>query len=33
MFSSLRLGRVFGVDLYIHGTFWLLPALIIFSGF
>jgi Zn-dependent protease len=33
MFSSLRLGSVFGVDLYIHGTFWLLPAMIIFSGF
>ncbi|MCZ2344323.1 MAG: site-2 protease family protein [Bacteroidales bacterium] len=32
MFSSLRLGRVFGIDLFIHGTFWLLPAFIFFSG-
>lgn len=32
MFSSLRLGRVFGIDLFVHGTFWLLPAFIFFSG-
>ncbi|MDY3557703.1 M50 family metallopeptidase [Gemmata sp. JC673] len=32
MFSSLKLGKVFGIDLYVHGTFWLLPLLVLFSG-
>ncbi len=32
MFRSLKLGKVFGIDLYIHGTFWLLPLIILFSG-
>lgn len=26
MFSTLRLGRAFGIDLYLHWSFWLLPA-------
>lgn len=32
MFSSLKLGKVFGIDLYVHGTFWLLPLFVLFSG-
>jgi Zn-dependent protease len=32
MFGSLKLGRFFGVDLFIHGTFWLLPAFVLLSG-
>jgi Zn-dependent protease len=32
MFSSLKLGKIFGIDLYVHGTFWLLPLFILFSG-
>jgi Zn-dependent protease len=32
MFQSLKLGKFFGIDLYIHGTFWLLPLLILVSG-
>lgn len=32
MFGSLKLGRVLGIDVYVHGTFWLLPALILFGG-
>lgn len=32
MFQSLRLGKVFGIDLFVHGTFWLLPLLVMFSG-
>jgi Zn-dependent protease len=32
MFQSLRLGKFFGIDLYVHGTFWLLPLFILFSG-
>jgi Zn-dependent protease len=32
MFSSLRLGKIFGIDLFVHGTFWLLPLFILFSG-
>jgi len=32
MFGSFKLGRFFGVDLFIHGTFWLLPAFVLFSG-
>lgn len=29
---NLYLGRLFGIDVKIHWTFWLLPLLIIFSG-
>lgn len=32
MFSSLKLGKFFGIDLYVHGTFWLLPLIVLFSG-
>src|SRR5262245_59863522 len=32
VFQSLRLGKFFGIDLYVHGTFWLLPLLVLFSG-
>ena len=32
MFASLRLGRVLGSDIFVHGTFWLLPAFIILSS-
>ena len=32
MFSSTRIGRFFGIDFYIHSTFWLLPLLVLFTG-
>src|SRR3954453_13010971 len=32
MFQSLKLGKFFGIDLYVHGTFWLLPFLVLFGG-
>src|SRR5262249_26452067 len=32
MFSSLKLGKFFGIDLYVHATFWLLPLFVFFSG-
>jgi Zn-dependent protease len=32
MFGSTKLGRFFGIDLYVHGTFWLLPLFILMSG-
>lgn len=32
MFESMHLGRPLGINLYVHGTFWLLPAFILFSG-
>jgi Zn-dependent protease len=32
MFSSLKLGKLFGIDLYVHGTFWLLPLFVLFGG-
>ena len=31
MFGSLKLGKFFGIDLYIHSTFWLLPLYVLFS--
>jgi len=33
MLSSSKIGRFFGIDFYVHGTFWILPLLIVFSGF
>jgi Zn-dependent protease len=33
MFGSLKLGKLFGIDTYIHGTFWLLPLFVLFSSF
>jgi Zn-dependent protease len=32
MFQSLRLGKFFGIDLYVHGTFWLLPLFVLLTG-
>lgn len=32
MFGSTYLGRALGVNLYVHGTFWLLPLFALFSG-
>jgi Zn-dependent protease len=32
MFQSLRLGKFFGIDLFVHGTFWLLPLFVLFGG-
>jgi len=32
MFHNLKLGRFFGVDLFIHGTFWILPVFVLLSG-
>jgi Zn-dependent protease len=29
MFSSLRLGKWFGIDVYVHATFWLLPLFVL----
>ncbi len=32
MFQSMKIGRVLGIDLYVHGTFWLLPLFVLFGG-
>ena len=32
MFQSLRLGRVMGIDLFVHPTFWLLPLFVVLSS-
>jgi len=32
MFGSLKLGKFFGIDTYVHGTFWLLPLFVLLSG-
>jgi Zn-dependent protease len=32
MFGSISLGKLFGIDLFVHGTFWLLPLFVAFSG-
>ena len=32
MFASLKLGKLFGIDTYVHGTFWLLPLFVLFSN-
>jgi len=32
VFQSLKLGKFFGIDLYVHGTFWLLPLFVLLSG-
>ncbi|QDU20813.1 site-2 protease family protein [Urbifossiella limnaea] len=32
MFGSLRLGKFFGIDTYVHGTFWLLPLFVLVGG-
>ncbi|HEV3384562.1 MAG TPA: site-2 protease family protein [Gemmata sp.] len=32
MFSSLNLGKFFGIDVYIHPTFWILPLFVLLQG-
>lgn len=32
MFGSTKLGKLFGIDLYVHGTFWLLPLFVLLTG-
>jgi Zn-dependent protease len=32
MFSSLKLGKLFGIDVYVHATFWLLPLFVFLGG-
>lgn len=32
MFSSLKIGRWFGIDVFVHPSFWLLPLLVVFGG-
>jgi Zn-dependent protease len=32
MFGSLKLGKLFGIDTSVHGTFWLLPLFILLSN-
>lgn len=32
MFSSLKLGKLFGIGVYVHATFWLLPLFVFLGG-
>src|SRR5438309_311874 len=32
MLSLLKLGKLFGIDLFVHGTFWLLPLFVFLTG-
>ncbi|MFO0850830.1 MAG: hypothetical protein U0871_20080 [Gemmataceae bacterium] len=32
MFSSLKIGRWFGIDVFVRPTFWLLPLLVVLGG-
>lgn len=32
MFQPLRIGRVFGIGMYVHPTFWLLPLFVVLSS-
>jgi Zn-dependent protease len=32
MFGSTKLGKFFGIDTYVHGTFWLLPLYVLFGN-
>ncbi|HUR55473.1 MAG TPA: site-2 protease family protein [Gemmataceae bacterium] len=32
MFGSWKLGKIAGIDTFVHGTFWLLPLLVLFNG-
>lgn len=32
MFQSLKIGRLLGIDVYLHGTFWLLPLFVLLGG-
>ncbi len=31
MFRSINLGKIFGIDLFVHPTFWLLPLFVVFN--
>ena len=33
MFSTIKLGKLFGIDTYLHATFWLLPLFVLFRSF
>jgi Zn-dependent protease len=33
MFGSLKLGKFFGIDTYVHPTFWLLPLFVLIQSF
>ena len=33
MFGTLKLGKLFGIDLFVHGTFWLLPLFVLLTNF
>jgi Zn-dependent protease len=33
MFGSLKLGKLFGIETYIHNSFWLLPLFVLFQTF
>ena len=33
MFGTIRLGKFFGIETFIHGTFWLLPLFVLFTSF
>lgn len=33
MFGSWNLGKLFGIDTYVHATFWLLPLLVLMNSF
>ncbi|MBM3983144.1 MAG: site-2 protease family protein [Planctomycetes bacterium] len=33
MFGSLKLGKFFGIDTYVHPTFWLLPLFVLIQTF
>lgn len=32
MFGSWKVGKLFGIDTFVHGTFWLLPLFVLFNG-
>src|SRR5262245_12090459 len=32
MFPSWRIGRAFGIGVYIHATFWILPLIVLFQS-
>ena len=33
MFSSWKIGKAFGIDLYLHWTFWLMPAFVFLESY
>ena len=32
MFGTMKLGKLFGIDTYVHGTFWLLPLFVLVNS-